>query len=109
MTRVFKAMNRHTKAAVANRSRKNLAAKLASLRPAGNAVYQTMNTNSNNKNKNSTKKNCGPKPTKVWKNSKTKTNEFLQWNACTKAAAAAGGGRRKTRKGKKSRRMTRRR
>ena len=70
-------------------------------------VHQNMTNKKNNTKKN--KVNCGAKPTKVWKNSKTKTNEFLKWNACTKAAAAAGGARRKTRKGKKSRRMTRRR
>jgi hypothetical protein len=99
--------NKHSKAATQKRSNNNLRAKLASLNIQGSSepMYQNIKLTP----KNNTKKNCGAKPSKIWKNKTSKTNEYLAWNACTKAKAAAGGARRKTRRGKKSKRMTRRR
>ena len=89
--------NKHSKAAVAQRSRNNLAAKLAAFRPV-EPVYQNMKQNTKYNTHKNNKKNCGPKPSKIWKNKTSKTTEYLAWNACTKAAAAAGGARRMTRR-----------
>jgi hypothetical protein len=98
--------NKYSKSATKKRNMNTLQAKLASLGIQGSSepMYQNLKPTP----KNNTKKNCGAKPSKIWKNKTSKTNEYLAWNACTKAKAAAGGARRKTRRGKKSKRMTRR-